>query len=180
MRMHFLLFLCRPHNLRILQPKQVNYSDNCSGRARFTNKVLEHIKARERWRWQFERLDDWRFGSVKNSEGTESSSAFIFVCFHYAIVTLLFMLILHKLCFYKEAVLCCFMLVSLFFTSSKNGDNSSNMMGGSVLSTFQGVHRIHGVQIFVCFFYTIITLSFMRFLKGLWYDKDVSKEVVLR
>ena len=178
--MQLLLFLCRPHNLRILQPKQYNYSKNCSGRARFTNKVLEHVKARERWRWRFARLDDWSFRSVKNSEGTESSSAFIFVCFHYAIVTLLFMLILQKLCFYKEAVLCCFMLISLFYTSSKNGVNSRYRTGGSVMSTFQGVHIIHGIQIFLFFFYAIITLLFMRFLQGLCYDKDVSKEVVLR
>ena len=164
--MQFLLFLCRPHYLQILQPKEDHYSDNCSGRARFTNKVIEHVKARERWpfgeRWQFARLD-WMFGLVKNSEGTENSSAWMFVCFHYAIVTLLFMLIIHKLCFYKEAVLRCFMLISLFFTSSKNGDNSSNRMGGSVLSTCQGVQRIHEVQIIVCLFYAIITLSFMLF-----------------
>ena len=57
MCMQFLLFLCRPHNLRILQPKDDIYSDNCSGRAYkqgtttekgFTNKVLEHVEARER------------------------------------------------------------------------------------------------------------------------------------
>ena len=66
------------------------------------------------------------------------------------------------------------------FTSSKNGDNLSNRMGGSFLSTFQGVQRIHELQFFVCFFYAIITLSFMRFLQVLFYDKDVSKEVVLR
>ena len=177
----------------------------------------------------------------------------MFVCFLYAIVTLLFMLVLHKLCFYKEAVLRCFMLISLFFTSSKKGDNSSNRMGGLVRSTFQEVQRIHELEFlnasfmlslhlflwsvmwflqglwytkaailygfmilglfhapskkevdsrnrmgglvrstfqkverihelefFVCFFYAIITLSFMRFLQGLCYDKDVSKEVVLR
>ena len=71
---------------------------------------------------------DWMIGSLgrsKKSEGTEISSAFIFVCFHYALVTLLFMLILHKWCFYKEAVLCCSMLISLFFAYSKNEDKLS-------------------------------------------------------
>ena len=69
--MQFLPFLCRPHNVRILQPKEDNYIDNCSGRARFTNKVLKHVEARERWRfgerWQFVRLD-WRFGLVKTQK----------------------------------------------------------------------------------------------------------------
>ena len=138
--MQFLMFLCRPHNLRILQHKKKNYSDNHSGRSYkqgtmtvkgITNKVLEHIEATEGW-W-FARLDG-RLGSVKNSEDTESSSAWMFVCFLYAIVTLLFMLILQRLCFYKEAVLRCFMLISLFFTSSKKEDNPSNRMGGSVRS----------------------------------------------
>ena len=64
------------------------------------------------------------------------------LCFLYAIVTLWFMLIIHKLFFYKEAVLRCFMLISLFFTSSKKGDNSINRMEGSVQSTFQEVQRI--------------------------------------
>ena len=57
MRMQFLLFLCRPRNLRILQHKEDNYSDNRSGRAYkqgtktvkgITNKVLEDVEARER------------------------------------------------------------------------------------------------------------------------------------
>ena len=56
------------------------------------------------------------------------------------------MLILHKLCFYKESVLRCFMLISLLFTSSKKGDNWSNRMGGSVRSTFQGVQIIHDLE----------------------------------
>ena len=58
-------------------------------------------------------------------------------------------------------------------------DDSRDRMGGSVLSTFQKVQRIHELKVFVCFFYAIITLSFMRFLQGLCYDKDVTKEVVL-
>ena len=131
--MQLLLFLCRPHNLRIFQPKEDNYGDNCSGRAYkqgtatvkgFTNKVIEHVEARERWqfqkRWIFVRLYG-RFGSVKNSEDTDSSSSWMFVCFLYAIVTLIFMLILHKLCFYKEAVLRCFMLISLFLPPQRRG-----------------------------------------------------------
>ena len=57
MRMQFLLYLCRPHNLRILQHKEDNYSDNHIGRAYkqgtttvkgIINKVLEHVKATER------------------------------------------------------------------------------------------------------------------------------------
>ena len=53
-RMQLLLFLCRPYNLRILQHKKNNYSDNHSGRAYkqgtltvkvLTNKVLEHAEA---------------------------------------------------------------------------------------------------------------------------------------
>ena len=53
MRMQFLLFLYRPYNLRILQHKKDNYSDNRSGRyykqgttilKGLTNKVLEHVE----------------------------------------------------------------------------------------------------------------------------------------
>ena len=158
MCMQFLLFFCRPQNLRILKPKEDNYSDNCSERAykqgtttvkEFTNKVIGHVESREKWRFRkrgkFMQLYG-RFGSVKNSECTESSSAWMFVCFLCAIFTLLCMLILQKLCFYKEAVLLCFMLISLFFTSSKKGDNLSNRMGGSVRSTFQEVQRIHELE----------------------------------
>ena len=137
--MHFLLFLCRPHYYEFWNTKR-RIRVNHSGRAYkqgtltvkgLTNKVLEHIEATEGW-W-FARLDG-RLGSVKNSEDTKSSSAWMFVCFLYAIVTLLFMLILHKLFFYKEAVLRCFMLISIFFTSSKKEDNLINRMGGSVRS----------------------------------------------
>ena len=76
-----LTVLCRHHNLRILQHKQKNYSDNHSGKAYkqdthtvkgFTNKVFEHVETTEGL--QFAQLDR-RFSSVKNSEGTESSSA---------------------------------------------------------------------------------------------------------
>ena len=143
----------------------------------------------------------------------------------------------------------CFMIISLFFTSSKKKDNSSNRMGGSVRSTFQKVQRTDELEFlnasfmlslhyllcgfykdyaseknwyymvlwfsvsfmlpqrrkrtrkigwevrfgqhfrrykelmslnFVCFFYTIIALSFMRFLQRFWFDKEVSKGVVLR
>ena len=51
-----LTVFCRPHNLRILQHKKKNYSDNHSGRAYkqgtmtvkgLTNKVLEHVEAIE-------------------------------------------------------------------------------------------------------------------------------------
>ena len=152
MRMQFLLFFCRPHNFRILQHKEDNYSDNSSGRVYkvgtmtvkgITNKVLEHVEATERWWFA---LMEGRFGLVSNSEGTESSSAWMFVCFLYTIVTLLVMLILHKICFYKEAVLRCLMLINLFFTSSKKEDDLINRMGDSVWSTFQKVQRIHELE----------------------------------
>ena len=84
------------------------------------------------------------------------------------------MLILHKLCFYKEAVLRCFMLVSLFFTSSKKGDNPSNRMGGSVRSIFQEVLRIHELEFSNASFMLslhLFSLSIMQFLQGLWYTK---------
>ena len=51
--MQFLLFLCRPHNLRILQPKEDNYSDNCSGRAREDDDLCKDDDSR-----------DWMGGSV--------------------------------------------------------------------------------------------------------------------
>ena len=98
----------------------------------------------------------------------------MFVCFNYAIVTLLFMLILHKLCFYNEAVLRCFMLISQFFTSSKKGDSSSNNMRGLVRSTFQEVQRIHELEFLNASFMLslhLFSLSIMRFLQGLCYTK---------
>ena len=64
------------------------------------------------------------------------------LCYCYVI----FLLILHKLCFYKEAVLSCFMLISIFLTSSQKEDNSSNRMGGWVRSTFQAIQRIHEIE----------------------------------
>ena len=90
--MRFLLFLCRLHNLWILQPKEDNYKDNCSGRARCSN---------------------------MSKPGKDDDLG--------------------------------------------KYDDSRDWMGGSVLSTFRGVQTIHEVQIIVCFFYAIITLSFMRF-----------------
>ena len=84
------------------------------------------------------------------------------VCLLYAIVALLFMLILQKICFYKEAVLRCFMLISLFFTSSKKGDNSSNRMGGPVRSKFQEVLRINELEVTNASF--MISLHFFFFI----------------
>ena len=46
----------------------------------------------------------------------------------------------------QRAVLRCFMLISLFFTSSKKEDNSSNRMGGLVWSSFQKVKRIDELE----------------------------------
>ena len=173
MRMQFLLFLCRPHNSRILKHKKDHYSGNRSGRAYkqgnlavkgLTNKVLKHVEATEGWRFTWL---DGRFGSVNNSEGTESSSYWIFVCFLYAIVALLFILILQKLCFYMDAVLRFFMLISLFFPSSKKGDNSSNRMGGSVRSTFQEVQIIHSLNfrmLLLCYHYITDYAVFTRII----------------
>ena len=157
--------------------KRKNYSDNNSGRSYkqgtptvkgLTNKVLEHVKATEGW-W-FTRLDG-RFGSVSNWEGTESSSAWLLVCFLYAIVTLLFMLILHKLCFYKEAVLRCFVLISIFCTSSNKEDNSSNRVVGSVRSSFQKVQRIDELK----FLYASFMLSLRYRSCGFYKDYDMTK-----
>ena len=147
-----------------------------------TTTVVEgqHVEARERWkfgeRWRFARLD-WRFGLVKNSECTESSSAWMFVCFLCAIFTLLCMLILQKLCFYKEAVLLCFMLISIFFTSSQKGDNSSNSMGGSVRSTFQEVQRIHELQFLYASFMLSLSYRLCSFYKDYAMTKMSSKNL---
>ena len=131
--------------------------------------VLEHVEASKRWRfgerWRFARLDG-RFGSVKNSEGTENSSAWMFVCFLCAIVTLLFMLILHKLCFYKESVLPCFIPISLFYTYSKKGDNSSNRIGVSVRWTFQVVQRIDALKFLYASFMLSLLYRLCGFYKG--------------
>ena len=65
----------------------------------------------------------------------------------------------------KAAILYGFMILGLFHSSSKKEVDSRNRMGVSVLSTFQKVERIHELEFFVCLFYAIITLSFMRFYK---------------
>ena len=158
MCMQFLLFLFRPHNLRILQPKDDNYSDNCSAcRSQGKMTIWENmtICAIGLEVWFGQKLRRYR-------EFISLNFSMLPLCYRYVIIYAYST----QICFYKEAVLCCFMLISLFFTSSKNGNNSSNSMGGSVLSTFQGVQRIHEVQIFICFFFAIIMLSFMQFLQG--------------
>ena len=70
------------------------------------------------------------------------------------------MLILHKLCFYKEAMLHGFMLISLFFTPSKNDDDLSNRMGGSFWSTFQKVQITNEIE----FLYVSFLLSLSYYL----------------
>ena len=90
----------------------------------------------------------------------------MFVCFLYDIVRLLFMLILHKLCFYNEAVLRCFILISLFFTSSKKEDNLSNRMGGLVQSSFQKVQIIDELKFLYASFMLSLRYRLCGFYKG--------------
>ena len=100
---------------------------------------------------------------VNNSKGTENSSALMFVCFIYSIVKLLFMLILQKLLFYKESVLRFMMLISMFFTSSKKGYDSSNRMVGLVRSTIQKFQRINELEfciLLLCYHYIIVYAVF--------------------
>ena len=87
---------------------------------------------------------------------------------------------LQGLWFTKAAILYGFMILGIFHATSKKEEDSRNRVGVSVRSTFQKVERIHELEFFVCFFYAIITLLFMWFLKGLCFDKEVPKEVVLR
>ena len=72
------------------------------------------------------------------------------------------------------------MILGLFHAPSKKEEDPRNRMGGSVQSTFQKVERIHELEFFLYLFYAIIMVSFMRFLQVLCFDKEVSKEVVLR
>ena len=82
------------------------------------------------------------------------------------------MLILHKLLFYKVAVLRCFVLISLFFTSSKKEDNLSNRMGGSVWSSFQKVQRIDELN----FLYASFMISLRYRLCGFYEGYDSTKK----
>ena len=70
---------------------------------------------------------------------------------------------LQGLWYTKAAILYGFMILGNIHYPSKKEVDLRNRMGGSVLSTFQKVERIHELEFFVCFFYDIITLSFMRF-----------------
>ena len=60
------------------------------------------------------------------------------------------------------------MLISLFFTSSNNEDNTSNRMGGSVQSTFQKVQRTNELD----FLYPSFMLSLHYRLFGFYKDYD--------
>ena len=82
------------------------------------------------------------------------------------------MLILHKLYFYKEAVLRCFVLISLFFTSSNKEDSLINSMGGSVRSSFQKVQRIDELK----FLYASFMLSLRYRSCGFYKGYDLTKK----
>ena len=96
----------------------------------------------------------------------------MFVCFLYDIVTLLFMLILQKICFCKEAVLRCLMLISLFFTSSKKEEYSRNRMGGLVWWTFQKVQIINELE----FSYASFMISLHYCLCSFYKDDSSTKK----
>ena len=85
---------------------------------------------------------------------------------------LLFMRILHRLCFYKEAMLRSFMILSLFYTIPKKDDDSRNRMGGSVRSTFQKVQIIHELE----FSYASFLLSLRYPLYKLYTDYASTKK----
>ena len=73
---------------------------------------------------------------------------------------------MHGLCFYKEEILCGFMLPGIFYTPSNKEEDSQNMMGSSVRSTFQKVQRIHALE----FSYASFMLSLRYRLCGFYMD----------
>ena len=82
------------------------------------------------------------------------------------------MRIIHGLCFYKEAILCGFNIISIFHTPLKKREDSWNRMGGLVRSTFDKVHKVHELV----FLYASVMLSLRYCLCGFYTDSDSTKK----
>ena len=108
------------------------------------------------------------FQEVQKIHELEFSNASFMLSLH--LFSFSIMRFLQGLSYTKAAILYCFMILGIFNSPPKKEVDSINMMGGSVMSTFQKVKRIHELEFFLCLFYAIITLLFMRFLQGLCYD----------
>ena len=89
------------------------------------------------------------------------------LCYHYVIIYAYFTQIM----LLQRSSVMLFHAHQYFFAYSKNEDNSRNRMGGLVLSTFQGVHLIHGVK----FSYASFMLSLRYRSCGSYKDYTMTK-----